>query len=175
MLPVIRLTPWSASRSCIHLSPLAGPSVSTKPSPSPAGPSASTSKGTTNGTSSSKPAVLDRKDSTISTASSSTPAPLPAGTVRSSKTDSVDTSKITDDKMRNKCIELIYDSLSMDSAVGEHRFSGSDMRYVSLTNISPHHQQHLSSSWNEVKTLKQRPTKDFQIRQRIEARCVLCI
>jgi transcription elongation factor S-II len=95
----------------------AGPSVSTKPSPSPALAATSTkdSKGTANGASTSKSGALSRS------ASADKPALpiLPPGTVRSSKTDGVETKHITDDKTRNKCIELVYDSLAMESVAGK--------------------------------------------------------
>lgn len=42
------------------------------------------------------------------------PPSTPTGTVRSSKTDGI-TINVTRDKTRDKCIELIYDSLCTDS------------------------------------------------------------
>lgn len=40
------------------------------------------------------------------------------GETRTSKTDDIDT-RVTEDKTRNKCIELVYDSLAMDSGAGK--------------------------------------------------------
>ena len=56
--------------------------------------------------------------STHSMTGAGSPPAISGGEVRNTKTDNIDT-RVTEDKTRNKCIELVYDSLAMDSGAGK--------------------------------------------------------
>ncbi|CAD6566954.1 MAG: RNA polymerase II elongation factor [Cyphobasidiales sp. Tagirdzhanova-0007] len=102
------------------------PVASTKPSPSPSlatgnGPpqparkaSAPVPNGSAAIESRPPPPSHQRSMSTHSMTGAGSPPAISGGEVRNTKTDNIDT-RVTEDKTRNKCIELVYDSLAMDS------------------------------------------------------------
>lgn len=85
------------------------------PAPTPAPPASSTSTSTSASASAPSKPPLATNGSSSSVNHAMSPPLLAPSVVRTTKTDNVDT-KITDDKTRNKCIELVYDSLALDSA-----------------------------------------------------------